>query len=160
ASSAWWPSSAHHWDRWPPGRCSRSLAPRQPFSCIRRCSWVFPCSPASTNRCTGLRDNTHGVPPRVKWRGACQLLDTSLPAFFANIVLKRRLAMHERKADVRYIPLPQAPRNRGFTILLAVLWGALLLYILTHPDPFGFILIGVFTVFILPLFILAFRLRL
>ncbi len=60
---------------------------------------------------------------------------------------------------MRYIPLPQAPRNRGFTILLVVLWLALLLYILTHPNPIGFILLGVFTVFILPLFILAFRLR-
>jgi hypothetical protein len=60
---------------------------------------------------------------------------------------------------LRYIPLPQAPRNRGFTILLALLWVALVLYILTHPDPFGFIVLGVFTVFVVPLFILAFRLR-
>lgn len=59
---------------------------------------------------------------------------------------------------MRYIPLPQAPRNRGFTILLALLWVALLLYILTHPDPVGFIVLGVFTVFVLPLFILTFRL--
>jgi hypothetical protein len=59
---------------------------------------------------------------------------------------------------VRYIPLPQAPRNRGFTILLALLWVVLLIYIVTHPDPFGFIVIGVFTLFILPLFILTFRL--
>ena len=51
--------------------------------------------------------------------------------------------MHERKLDMRYIPLPQAPRNRGFTILLVVLWLALLLYILTHPNPIGFILLGV-----------------
>lgn len=60
---------------------------------------------------------------------------------------------------MRYIPLPQAPRNRGFTILLVVLWVALLLYIFTHPSPVGFILIAVFTVFVLPMFILVFRLQ-
>jgi len=60
---------------------------------------------------------------------------------------------------VRYIPLPQAPRNRGFTILLAALWVALLLYILTHPTPAGIIILAVFTLFVLPMFILAFRLR-
>ena len=60
---------------------------------------------------------------------------------------------------MRYIPLPQAPRNRGFTILLVLLWIALLLYIFTHPSPVGFILIAVFTVFILPMFILVFRLQ-
>jgi hypothetical protein len=60
---------------------------------------------------------------------------------------------------VRHISPPQAPRNRGFTILLALLWVALLLYIFTHPDPVGFIVLGVFTVFVLPLFILTFRLQ-
>jgi len=60
---------------------------------------------------------------------------------------------------VRYIPLPQAPRNRGFTLLLAVLWAALVLYILTHPTLAGIIILVVFTLFIVPMFILAFRLR-
>ncbi len=60
---------------------------------------------------------------------------------------------------MRYIPLPQAPRNRGFTILLAVLWVALVLYILTHPTTAGIIILVVFTLFIVPMFILAFRLR-
>lgn len=60
---------------------------------------------------------------------------------------------------MRYIPFPQAPRNRGFTILLALLWVALLLYIITHPDPFGIIVLVIFTIFVLPMFILALRLH-
>ena len=60
---------------------------------------------------------------------------------------------------VPHLQLPQAPRNRGFTILLAALWVALLLYIVTHPTPAGIIVLIIFTVFVLPMFILAFRLR-
>lgn len=56
-------------------------------------------------------------------------------------------------------PLDSRPRRAGlpaFTVVLAILWLLLAIYIFTHPDPFGIIILVVMAVFIaLPVLIVT-----